>query len=250
MRRIERRGEGIGRMFMGKCEGGDATKRHFCCIRFGAKKRRKMNDQTTVSMAAIKAAVDGDLANSLVASIPGGIEAQEARGQQSFVNSETLPLKFNFGTREELEQMGVRFGEDIDDLFCRVELPPGWKKVATDHSMWSKLVDEKGRERASIFYKAAFYDRKAHISTKHRYEISVYEPCDETGNVVEWRTETHYRTAVQDAGRTIHVVAIRPAEDGYDAQEAHYKAAEAWLNEHYPDWRSKTAYWTDEGEND
>ena len=35
------------------------------------------------------------------------------------------------------------------------------KKVASDHSMWSKLEDENGVEIASIFYKAAFYDMSA-----------------------------------------------------------------------------------------
>jgi hypothetical protein len=44
-----------------------------------------------------------------------------------------------------------------------VSLPPGWKVVPTDHSMWSDLVDAKGEKRASIFYKAAFYDRDAFI---------------------------------------------------------------------------------------
>lgn len=42
-----------------------------------------------------------------------------------------------------------------------VELPDGWKKVGTNHDMHSDLVDETGKVRASIFYKAAFYDRRA-----------------------------------------------------------------------------------------
>ena len=45
-----------------------------------------------------------------------------------------------------------------------VKLPAGWKKQATDHSMWSKLLDESGAVVASIFYKAAFYDRIAEMN--------------------------------------------------------------------------------------
>jgi hypothetical protein len=30
--------------------------------------------------------------------------------------------------------------------------------------MWSQLVDAEGVPRVAIFYKAAFYDRKAHMS--------------------------------------------------------------------------------------
>lgn len=92
------------------------------------------------------------------------IENQEKRGQTDFVNSTTLPKEFNTGTRSDLERRGVKFHEDYDDLFVNVELPPGWKKEPTEHSMWSNLLDEKGNVVATIFYKAAFYDRSAFIN--------------------------------------------------------------------------------------
>ena len=114
--------------------------------------------------AALLALMGGDEENFLAASTPGGIERQEKEGQESFVASETLPKDMQGCSREKLEKIGFVFGDDIDDLFVSVVMPEGWKKEPTDHSMWSKLVDEKGRERASIFYKAAFYDRSAHMS--------------------------------------------------------------------------------------
>ena len=94
------------------------------------------------------------------------VEAQEARGQQSFVNSDTLPIEMSPEDRVMLESEGVKFGDVVpdDSLFQYVELPVGWKKVPTDHDMWSDLVDETGKKRAMIFYKAAFYDRRAHLS--------------------------------------------------------------------------------------
>jgi hypothetical protein len=116
-----------------------------------------------ISPAAMIAALTGDLENAMIAATPGGIEAQEARGQKDFVANNTLPIKCNFCTREQLEEMGIVFGEPVDDLFVEVQLPKGWKKVPTDHSMWSDLVDAEGHKRASIFYKAAFYDRDAFI---------------------------------------------------------------------------------------
>ncbi len=95
-----------------------------------------------------------------------GILAQEAQGQQSFVNSDTLPRQMSPETKLALSEAGVKFHELVenDNLFQYVELPEGWKKVPTDHSMHSNLVDETGRKRAEIFYKAAFYDRRASIS--------------------------------------------------------------------------------------
>lgn len=102
--------------------------------------------------------------NFLAASVPGGIEAQEAEGQSKFVMSDCLPKEMLRGTtREKLENLGIKFGADVDDIFVSCTLPKGWSKKATDHSMWSKLIDDKGKVIASIFYKAAFYDRSAHI---------------------------------------------------------------------------------------
>ncbi len=109
----------------------------------------------------------------LVEALLGGsssdaIERQEKRGQEKFVGSETLPKKFNRGKQSDLESLGVVFGDDFDDLFIFVTLPDGWRKEPTDHSMWSKLVDNEGVEIASIFYKAAFYDRDAFINVSRK----------------------------------------------------------------------------------
>lgn len=97
---------------------------------------------------------------------PRAIEAQEKRGQQEFVANEQLPAKCPADLKATLEAAGVKFGSATpgDELFVLAVLPPGWKKVPTDHSMWSTLVDDKGVKRASIFYKAAFYDRDAFLS--------------------------------------------------------------------------------------
>lgn len=95
-----------------------------------------------------------------------GVLDQEAADQRDFVSSDTLPANLR-GTMPDpkafLTTLGFKFGDTVpgDDLFQYVTLPEGWRKVATDHSMWSSVVDEKGRERLSVFYKAPFYDRDA-----------------------------------------------------------------------------------------
>jgi hypothetical protein len=100
------------------------------------------------------------------------IECQESAGQRSLVNSAVLPFK---GDWEALKKMGVMVtsSDSAADLFYECTLPDGWQKKATDHSMWSELLDQNGLVRASIFYKAAFYDRDAHIDiVKNRYCVS------------------------------------------------------------------------------
>ena len=95
--------------------------------------------------------------------------------------------------------MGIVFGKEVDDLFVEVTLPAGWKKEATDHSMWSKLVDDKGRERASIFYKAAFYDRDAHINITQRFHCMT-QPV---GGYGQDTPRTHEESVVTDCGGII-----------------------------------------------
>jgi hypothetical protein len=91
---------------------------------------------------------------------------QEKRGQGDLIRSEVLPRQC---PRADLETLGFVFGQEVDDLFIEVKFPAGWKKVATEHSMWTDLVDDKGRKRGGIFYKAAFYDRSAHMHLNRRY---------------------------------------------------------------------------------
>ena len=92
------------------------------------------------------------------------IETQEKNGQTNFCNSDRLPIDMKMTTREELEAIGFVFGEKLDDLFVQCKLPNGWTRRATDHSMWSDIIDDQGRERAHVFYKAAFYDLKAFVT--------------------------------------------------------------------------------------
>jgi hypothetical protein len=94
---------------------------------------------------------------------PRAVEAQEAKGQQELVESTSLPAE---GDWAKLEEMGVKRCEPVeqDRLFVNATLPQGWKKEPTEHSMWSNLVDDTGKVRAQIFYKAVFYDRDAFIT--------------------------------------------------------------------------------------
>lgn len=99
----------------------------------------------------------------LMGGAPNNILAQEAQGQKELVNSMQLPVDIDPDDKAKLVEAGVVFGDPSpgDPIFCDALLPKGWSKQATDHSMWSKLVDDTGKVRAMIFYKAAFYDRSA-----------------------------------------------------------------------------------------
>jgi hypothetical protein len=107
------------------------------------------------------------------------IERQEAAGQRQLVSSELLPA--DHGDDAPWLALGFTFGEPVpgDPLFVKATLPSGWEKRATDHSMGSVVVDTLGRERVSIFYKAAYYDRRAsmHLTGLHWY-VTCYVEYD------------------------------------------------------------------------
>lgn len=175
----------------------------------------------------------------------GAIERQEKREQERSVANCMIARDFGYGERgakgrAALTAAGVRFTGQGDDVLERVELPAGWKLEPTDHSMWSKLVDETGAERASCFYKGAFYDRRAtvHVATRYRLQSDLSEDLDEHGN-------RHGRFTVVDARTSAVLFATEPGTLSYadDSYERHEKACVAYLDEHFPQWRDPGAYW-------
>jgi hypothetical protein len=181
---------------------------------------------------------------ALLMGTAAGIEASEARGQSELVVSDVLPADMG-RDRDVLEGWGVRILDPVpgDPLFVNAELPAGWKKQRTDHSMWSDLVDDKGRKRASIFYKAAFYDRGAHINVCHLLHYSTsYDSETATYGFVEASDGT-----VLFATEVVPFGLKRNHKDYYTktgaVREELCDRCLAWLKENYPDFDSYNAYW-------
>lgn len=183
--------------------------------------------------------------------LPAMIEASEARGQALLAEADQLPAEGMDEARAVLEALGFEIigPTDGDPLFVDVKMPPGWKKVPTSHSMWLDLVDVDGWKRAEIFYKAAFYDRGAHIRMRRRFALQTRNLNERTramGYVLDNREppndETQYRVIWQT-----EPLVFATKEDLWDAgaDEKQRAACEAWLAEHLPDWKDPLAYWTD-----
>lgn len=195
-----------------------------------------------------KTSVDNDgmamLAEGLFSgSTDGIIEGQEERGQISFAESDTLPTQWQTDNgREILERAGVVFHEQVEDdeLFTYVTLPDGWKKEMRS-SYWTWLLDDKGRARAGLFYKAAFYDRRADGHLNRRFNP------DRAG-----RHNTTHACVVLDVDKEIFRTDSFPYWLDEDKKEFNvygfdtcYRQAVDWLDEHYPDWKDQEAYWED-----
>lgn len=195
--------------------------------------------------AAIQAMLNGDISNVIAATTPEGIERQEAAGQSAMAKAaDRLPLEINYPhglTHAQVtEALGIQFGKTVDRVFIEAALPDGWKIVPTSHSMWSDLVDDKGRKRAAIFFKAAFYDYNAHISFECRYVIDGYVDDVVVDGV------TMRKCQVIDKAKNIPLWASAQAgERDFKAQHVHRDQAAVWLNANYPKHNDPFAYWND-----
>ena len=197
----------------------------------------------TAEEANRPAAAMAFLAEAMLIGSNAAIGAQEARGQRELAASDVLPVK---GTEDAKvwEAMGIKLGDPVkgDSIFREATFPSGWKKEPTDHPMWSNLVDGKGRKRAAIFYKAAFYDRSAHIHLSCRFQATY-----ELENPKTWSGNAF--ASVKDCGKEIwRGKAIKErtavAPDFRDHKSDAEQQAKDWLAVNgYPDYRNELAYW-------
>jgi hypothetical protein len=182
------------------------------------------------------------LTDAIVRGPAGSIENMEKRGTQQLAEASVLPV---LGTLKPMgadnhqrpvwEALGVVFGDVLEDdpLFVNVTLPEGWKVVTTAHAMWNNLVDARGAVRGSMFYKAAFYDRSAHIFPPNtRYHIET-EYRDDDGKFT--------RFVVKDRQEPDRVMFATEWRD--DARAIGRRAAEAWIDRNFPKHADPLAYW-------
>lgn len=207
-----------------------------------------MSERQYNNPAALAAMAGGDFQNAIVAATPGGIEAQEAAGQRALVSTfRQLPKDMGADGLKTAVAMGFKIGKDVDELFVSVEAPAGWSMDATGHSMHNNILDAAGHERGAVFYKAAFYDRRAHGDWLTRYCIDRHYPTEDNDDVCV------IRAADRMTGETLHVSKPLTRPEGpygdahrkYNAAvESAIEEAKAALNRRFPDWQNPVAYWT------
>lgn len=182
------------------------------------------------------------LAEAIRVGTSQAIENQEAQGQRDLVASSKLPKKSG-QDRSVFEEMGIVFGDDVDDLFVSVTLPKGWTKEASDHSMHSSVYDDKGRERIGVFYKAAFYDRKASMHANTRYNYDTKYPTDSTLSGDDYVNACFDYPVDMTLGSAVFGERVQiPGSPSFNGKES-YKQCQAWLEENYPDYKNPAKYW-------
>lgn len=193
------------------------------------------------------------LLNAMTTGTTASVKEQEKEGQHSLLQSTLLPVSIRPSSEEALFlQLGFEFGKvyEAEPLFREAKLPPGWSKEGTSHSMHTDLVDEKGFIRGDIFYKAAFYDRKANMGLFRRISVQEdYDALDKDGTL-SFHVSVVMPGRPDDEGcllrKTIHTLTHEKkweANKSYKARHEVRGEAEIWLKNNYPDHDSVLAYW-------
>ena len=131
------------------------------------------------SPAMLQAVLEG---RGLHAGTPEGIQESEQKGQQEILEGGLFPKRVLvngqlYGNEKQETAAWTKVKElypdlkivdecGFDDVFMIVVMPKDWKlkPMDVDHNFyWTEVFDGNDEKIAEIFYKAAFYDRQAHI---------------------------------------------------------------------------------------
>ncbi|MEI5520713.1 hypothetical protein WB388_08870 [Streptomyces brasiliscabiei] len=176
------------------------------------------------------------LATTLLALATGDtdavIRAQERAGKAQLVLSDRLPTDFKGDDPAVFEALGFTFGEPdpADPLFRPASLPDGWSKTGSDHEMWSYVLDQLGRRRVAVFYKAAFYDRRAfmRLNTVYGYVTECVHRGADIITDTEWATPTavaaELRRAAAQKQESVDLWSNRASRDDADDDAKKYLA--------------------------
>lgn len=98
------------------------------------------------------------------------------------------------------------------------------------------MIDDKGRERASIFFKAAFYDRETFVNFKTRYSITSVYPKGSYDS----KNRAYY--IAEDCGQELFRTETSVS---YEDDDVKRQECRDFLNANFPNWKDVNAYWND-----
>ena len=180
--------------------------------------------------------MDGMLAMAIAMSTGNASEGLEAvkNAEQNRARSACRLPKDMSPSKEDFESLGFTFKDIGDDVLYQATLPDGWTLKSDGY--WTYLIDEKGRERGSYFYKGAFWDRSGHMNLHTRFRVCEgHTNSDDCDSPIKIYAKDADGTVIFDAGQCKEYYA-----DGYEDK---IKKAVEYLDTNYPEWNDPTKYW-------
>jgi hypothetical protein len=158
-----------------------------------------------------------------------GMEASKMRTSNEIPNPKTED-------RLLLTEWGVEFGKATDRVLVECTLPPGWKKVKTDHYMYSNLVDDRGQVRAQIMFKGVSYDYDGWTTCERRLKTSAHRFTSD-------RKDPMYPAVKDSSGKILWLGAAVTDTEGTECYRICDARAREILDKHCPQWNDVRAYW-------
>lgn len=174
------------------------------------------------------------------------LENKEKEGQEELIRRRMLPKEMQ-PEKEVWEELGFKFSEIDDELLYQAILPDGWDVRATEHHMWSEIIDKDENVRGTIFYKASVYDRHAFMSLKQKYEIK--EKVNSDSDTLK------YNFYFGNEKEKIYSSSeIEFSYDDYEERPELYdmlldsakEDVKNFADKNYPDWNNVKNYWSKE----
>lgn len=165
--------------------------------------------------------------------------AREKEELQRLSVDGVMPIPEDAETRAQLGACGVVFEEAVPGLasFAYVTFNKGWELRSTGEGQNQVLLDDQGRTRVVI-------ELDTHVRYEQRYLISYWPFASLKAKgiackVHDWNQEEIFVTRIHT---------FKGASTGRDAENKRKLAlaeAEAWLDEHRPNWRNSAKSWED-----
>lgn len=188
-----------------------------------------MVDDTSANMSSPEALRTFLVAASGSGGLARAVPAQERAGQAQVVVSGQLPARLKGGSQQAFEALGFSFGDTNagDPLFRSATLPPGWRKIPSDHDLYTHIVDQFGRRRVVIMSKAAFYDRDAFMAlvSLHEYVIDAARTGSQIVTDDDWATPSAVAAELREEAMRLQQE-LGPASDRHseaDAEEESFR---------------------------
>jgi len=191
-----------------------------------------MADQIT--REKVRALLDGDL------TFQERVEATNRLDQKALVSRLTLPREISRFHQVEwatlCERWGMRLLGNANADSLAVEMPDGWLlRPAAQGSLWNLLLDGRGRQRASIFYRSMGSNATMYLDSRYSLFSHYYDPTDHTVRII----------SAADGQRIFHEFGRVPLHyPGYFSEvERIEQLGREWLDHEFPNWRDPFAYW-------
>jgi hypothetical protein len=144
-------------------------------------------------------------------------------------------------TLKSLARFGlVVLGEENDNGFCKCQLPEGWSTIESlDSPMQVRLIDDRLRLRAKIYYRVGSEGGGASMEVMPRFSILVKTADRRQWAEINdgWSVMTETKKSLWSDRMSDKLAAIR------DHEQPEYKVAEAILSAFAPDYKKPLAYW-------